>query len=578
MRFRWKGSALAATAAAAMLGTTALGASLASAHRVRAAQTPQKGGTIVYALPTDTNIPWYFPYTNSSNATLYVGQLTGLLYQPLLYVNYKDQIDYSQSIAQKVTFNPQGTVFHVFMNPKWKWSDGTPITTADAQFGWNVLLATDASKTAPWPNRNNGNGNVPANVKSFQVNSKYEFTITLKQPANQEWFIYNGIGQIAILPAHAWNKYPTNIQQEIAYLGKNATNANFDNPVSGAFKLQSAVQNQAWTLVPNTNYSGQVPYVSRLILQYEASDTAEFAGLKTGQIQVGYLPAALFNARLELGDKMIDQPPFSYRFVWPNMTSGAENGVNKIFDNLYVREAMYMAINDNVIANLIFHGYASAEYGPIPAVPKTDFLSPSAMKAPYPYSPAKGKALLEQNGWQEVNGVMTKDGMSMNFTLAYPSGNQAVTETMEVLQQGWAQEGIKVTLVPQPFATLVGYLSQPSKWELVSGIGIIYGGGYPSGENLFYKNQNLDLNGWNNPTENALIQATESPAPNAQASLQRFYAYEDFTQKELPALWMPSPAGLGEVAPTVHGYTAYTANWVTGAFLPQYWWVSGANG
>ena len=568
-------TAVGIVALTALAGAT-LGTGFAAARNVhKASSGPQYGGTIVYALPTQTNIPWYFPIRNAANSSLYTAQLTSLLYKPLIYVNDTLAIDYAQSIASKITYNKQGTVFNVFMNPKWHWSDGQPITSADAQFSWNVLMATESTKAPPpWPSSSLGSGGLPANAKSFKVDGKYEFTITLKSPVNQDWFEYKGIGSIPILPAHVWNKYPNNITQEITYLGKNATDPSFDSVVSGPFKLQSAIQNQSWTLVPNPNYSGHKPYVSRLILQFEGSDTSEFAGLKTGSIQVGYLPPAEWNARMELPDRMVTAYPFSYRFVWGDLNKGAENGVNAIFNQFYVRQALMMGIDVNAINQVIFHGYGAAEYGPIPSLPKTKFLDPALTKPLYPYNPAAAKALLERHGWQDVGGVMTKGSQKMSFSLMYPSGNLATTNEMELLQADWAKEGVQVTLNPVPFATLVGNLSDPSKWEMVSGIGIIYGS-YPSGESIFYKLQGLDADlGWNNPTENRLIAATTAPAASDAASLRAFYNYEYYTAKELPALWMPNNAAWEEVAPNVQGFNAFTDNWVTGGFLPQYWWVS----
>ena len=169
---------------------------------------------------------------------------------------------------------------------------------------------------------------------------------------------------------------------------------------------------------------------------------------------------------------------------------------------------------------------------------------------------------------------MTKGSLRMSFTLQYPGGNLAVQNEMELLQSEWAVEGIKVTLEAVPFSTLVGNLSEPSKWEMVSGIGIIYGS-FPSGDTLFYKLQGLDADlGWNNAEENTLVAATTAPQATAAASLKAFYAYEAYTAKELPAIWLPNNAAWDEVAPNVHGFNAYTDNWVTGIFMPQYWWVS----
>lgn len=571
MRLGFHRYATGGMALALVLATA--GAGVVSAHAVHKAAS---GGTLVYALSPATNIPWYFPITNNANASVDTALLSDTQFQPLVYVNNSYKIDYTQSIASKITYNAQGTVFNVFMNPKWHWSDGQPITSADAQFSFDVLMATEGAKVAaPWPASEQGNGGLPNNLKSFAVDGPYEFTITLNKPANQQWFEYNGVGGIPILPKHAWDKYPKNITQEIAYLGKEATNPKFNSVVSGPFKLQSAVQNQAWTLVPNPNYDGHKSTLSRLIFQYEASNSSEFAGLKTGSIQVGYLPAADWSARAELPTRMIVQPAFVYAFTWPNMKPGAQGGVNKIFSQLYVRQALMMGMDDNSVVNIIYHGQGHPQYGPVPSVPKTVFADPNLVKPLYPYNPAAGKKLLEQHGWQDVNGVMTKGGQQMKFTLIYPSGDIAETQTQELLQAGWAQEGIQVTLQPTPFATLVGDLSVPSKWQMVGGIDIVYNGTYPTGETLFYKNQGLDENGWNDPTENALVNATITPAPTPQVNQQRFDAYVAYTAKEVPALFMPAIWTDAEISPTVGGFTTYTSDPVTSVPLFSYWTIKG---
>ncbi|NMP24864.1 hypothetical protein HIJ39_21390 [Sulfobacillus sp. DSM 109850] len=184
-----------------------------------AANKPAAGGTIVYALPSDTNLTWFFPLANLSNNSLYNFQLVDQLYKPLIWINDKYGIDWKDSIAQKITYNKAGTVYHVFMNPRWKWSDGTPVTSSDVLWTWKIIQAiSNKNAPTPWPYVGAGTGDIPAGVQSVTANGKYEFTVTLKQPANQEWFIYNGLSQLLPLPEQAWNKYPGNITQEISYL------------------------------------------------------------------------------------------------------------------------------------------------------------------------------------------------------------------------------------------------------------------------------------------------------------------------------------------------------------------------
>ncbi len=573
MQVKSRAAVLGSLTSAALLAGVLAGSGLVNASGVH--HRAASGGTLVFALPAQTQIPWYFPYTNASNASLYTAQLVNQLYMPLIYVGANYKISYPNSIASKITYNKAGTVYNVYMNPKWRWSNGQPVTSADAQFGWNVLIATENPKApAPWPNYSAGSGNLPQNAKSFKVDGKYEFTVTLKKPVNQEWFIYNGLGTIAILPSAVWNKFPSNITEEIKYLGKNATSPTFDSVVDGPFELQSATQGQQWVLVPNPDFAGHKSTLSKLIFQYEASDAAEFAGLKTGAIQVGWLPPADWSARGQLtNDTMVEQFGYNYFYTLVNMNSGAQGGVNKIFDNLYVRQALYESMDNSAIANVIYHGQAMPQYGPIPPTPKTPFLDPRLTRPLYPYNLAKAKQLLESNGWKEVNGVMTKGSETMAFTMLYPSGDEAQAETAQLLQADWAKIGVKVTLKPTQLVTEFGLVEKASAWQMATGIGIIYGGSYPSGESLFYKNQGLDSFGWNDPTENKLVEATINPAPSPAANTRNFFAYEYYTAKELPTLWMPDTATDAEVEKTVVGFNNTTANPVTGFPLMNYWSV-----
>jgi peptide/nickel transport system substrate-binding protein len=555
-----------------MLGAMVAASAIAGAAPAKGA-APVNGGTVVYALTPQTNIPWYLPVQNAPNYSGSVFELIGLMYQPLLWQNSEHKFDYSQSLAEKVTYNKQGTVFHIFLNPKWYWSNGQPITSADLLFSWNVLMAAEVSKVSPWPAGSEGAGGMPANFKSAQATSKYEFTITLKKPANQQWFIYNALTIFNVMPT-VWNKYPNNMAEELAYLGKNATNPKFDNPVSGPFELQSATQNEEWVLVPNPNYSGQKAHISRLILQYEGSNESEFAGLKTGSIQVGYLPPGEWAARAELPDTMTKQYGFGFGFIWVNMWSGAQDNVNTIFDNLYVRQALEMGIDETAIGEVIDHGQYQPAYGPLQVSPTTtSFLDPTLDKPLYAFDPAAGLKLMESNGWKLENGVLTKGGQQMKFTLQYSSGDIATTEEMELIQADWAKEGVKVTLEPVPFAALLDTVEgKHNAWEIVGGITWGYPG-YPSGEQLFYKDQGVDFAGWNNAEENSLIEATESPAATPALQQSTYFKYQLYTAKELPMLWAPYPVTDDEVAPNLHGVTTQTLlSWTD--IQPQYWWLS----
>ncbi|MCY0894779.1 MAG: peptide ABC transporter substrate-binding protein [Alicyclobacillaceae bacterium] len=541
---------------------------------------PIPGGTITFAETPQANLNWFLPLFNVQDDGIDNSQLVNELYKPLLWINNKFNIDWASSIASKISYNKEGTVYHVFMNPKWHWSNGQAVTSKDVLFTWNVIKAASAPNApAPWPFVGAGTGDIPNGIKSFVVNGPYEFTVTLDKPANQQWFIYNGLIQLTPLPAKVWDVHK-NIEKEIKYLGDHATNAMFDSVVDGPFKISKAVPNQEWVVVPNENYDGHKSIVHKIVFEYEGSNEAEFAQLKTGTINVGYIDPSQYGSRKALtaqGDVIVPQYAFGYFETQLNMFPGSP--VKKLFDHLYIRQALQMGIDQRAIDQAIYHGFAPPLDGPIPNIPRTNFFDKSLSTSPYPFNIAKGKKLLESHGWKIVNGVMTKGTEKLQFTMLYASGITSEKDQVEIMKQDWGKEGIAVTLKGMPASTQESVTynpKNPSDWEMSNGLAWFYNGPgyYPSGGQLFATNAPSGF-GYSNSTEDALIAATHRPYSSPQETMKAFYQYEKFTALHLPVLWNENIATLMVHAPNVHGTSQY-GNALTGYPQMNYWWVSSA--
>lgn len=67
---------------------------------------------VVVALEPQTSAGWWFPIESTSAYTNLNGQISDLMYLPLINVTPKDVVT-SQGAAAKVTWNAAGTVYHV---------------------------------------------------------------------------------------------------------------------------------------------------------------------------------------------------------------------------------------------------------------------------------------------------------------------------------------------------------------------------------------------------------------------------------------------------------------------------------
>ncbi len=533
---------------------------------------PVHGGTIIQALGPLVAINWYQPLRPVAYNSLYDAWAASLMYKGLFHIAPNGTIDFSRSIASAISWNKAGTVYTVKMNPKWYWSDGAPVTAQDVQFTWKLIQAASSSNApAPWPYAGAGSGGVPQLIKSFQVINAHEFQITLTNPVNQVWFEYNGLGDFMPLPAQAWDLHPNNLDQELSYLASNGNNVNFFKVVDGPFRLTNAIQNVSWTFTPNSHYDGHKPYINKFVLAYQTSETSEVNGLKTGTVQVGYLPLSMYSVRSQLTNDTLNT---SYNYsIDRTILNFRSPSVGTILRQLPVRQAMQMGIDQQSIIQALYNGMGVPGTGPVPLHPKT-FLAPQLSHPLYPFNIKAGIQLLNKNGWHLVNNVMTNSkGQQLSFNMEYNAGSSTTLAMVQIMQQDWAKEGIKVSLSPLPFATMLQYHHQPTKWEIQTGLGWSYGGSYPTGGGMYASNGGYNFYGYSNQAMDSLIAATHSPQPSVASSQKALDNYQLFAAHHLPNLWMPVPEGLGEVENTVHGVRS-SANSFTESISPQYWWIS----
>ncbi len=580
-----------AVTSAALLGSAALLAGCGGSSTASAAATPaakiQHGGTAVIALSTQSSPNWFFPMLSASAFSDLNTQVDGMMYKPMIQFNAKDVVDYSRSLVSNITSNKNGTEYTLTLSHKYKWSNGQPITAQDVVFTWDITKAA-SEPNAVWVYGGAGIGGVPNIWKSVTAVGNNKVVVKLSQPTNSNWFVHNGLAQLWPVPKSVWDKYPTNMTKEMKFINSVANsplNKVYD-VVDGAYHIQSAQANNQWVFVPNKNYSGHKSILNKVIFQYETSDASEFAALKNGTISLGYLPMANYGARNLLSNDVLS-PTYllGFNYIIINMNPKAPHGLGPVFNQLYVRQALQMGIDQKTIVNGIFHGLATYEGGPVASKPNTPYSDPAVAKPLYPYNPAAGKKLLEKHGWKDVGGVMTKNGVKLQFTFLAVSGDQAQNDLQQLLQADWKKEGIKVNIVRQPFDNIISSADQigtnPTKWNMAD-----WGGGwtyqpdyYPSGDGLFNTGAASNFQGYSNKTEDALIQKSTQPATPAQAT-KALYAYEKFTAQQLAVLFLPQPAegyagggDINEHIANLHG-TAKTFNPVTDQIFPNYWYYT----
>ncbi len=559
------------------MGLSVLTAGWGSGSAVAASSARLTGGTAVIATSPGLGPNWFFPMNPIQADTDINLQVQALMFKPILNITPTDGIDLARSLASHISANSAGTRYVVTLNPKWHWSNGDPVTAQDVVFTWSIMKAASA-ENAPWVFAGSGFGGIPSRIRSVVARGAHTVVVTLTKPSNQVWFEHNGLAQMSPVPEFVWNKYPHNMTKELSWIESVANSPG--NPVyqivDGPYRLSKYVENSYWSFSTNPHYDGHRSTLTGIIFEYETSDAAEFAALKSGTVNVGYVPDSLLGSdRLLSSDRLTPEYTFGFNFIHPNFSRLAPDHIGPVLAQLYVRQALQMGIDQTGILHTLYHGLGVPEDSPVPNQPHTIFFDPALRKNPYPFNPTRGKTLLQAHGWHLVHGVMTRNGQKLSFPVTYISGSQTSTDVAELIKSDWGREGVDVTLESLPASTFFAdvTIKNPSDWAMALGGGWTYEPDYyPTGGGLFMTGAPVNKGGYSNATMNRLIEDSYLPGTSAQ-TLAALYRYESFAAKQLPVLWMPLGASMAAHSATLHGTVAYF-NPVSDLLSPNYWWFS----
>ena len=143
--------------------------------------------------------------------------------------------------------------------------------------------------------------------------------------------------------------------------------------VDGPWKLSSFSTDGNVTMVPNKAYSGSPkPKLSAIKFVPFTDDTTEYTALKTGQVDVGYIPTADLPQKPANSSLPSTNPLGSRYYLEPFYSTTASSTPQPNFNNpqvgylvrqLYIRQALQYAEDQLGIDKAIWRGYADPDLG-----------------------------------------------------------------------------------------------------------------------------------------------------------------------------------------------------------------------
>jgi peptide/nickel transport system substrate-binding protein len=227
---------------------------------------------------------------------------------------------------------------------------------------------------------------------------------------------------------------------------------------TGPFKLRSRTPGEQTTLAANDDYWRGRPTIDALEIRIVPEDSARVLMLLAGEAQVAanIPPVMMTRLKSAAGVEVIRKTGYRTMYIGMNLRMPP-------FDNPKVRQAVAHAINTKALIEGVMSGVATPGGGlESPEIPGATAF------APYPYDPAKAKALLAEAG--------LPDGFSTEFYV--PTGRYINDRQIgEAIQAQLAQVGIKVSIRTPEWGAYVALLEDRHKVPLY-----LIGKGSPTGD------------------------------------------------------------------------------------------------
>jgi microcin C transport system substrate-binding protein len=354
---------------------------------------------------------WQGDYPKSLNQWLdynsFSVDVSNLLFEPLLELHSTENRPVGD-LAQSWEISPDKKTYTFHLNPAAKWSDGTPVTAADVQFYYDVIM-----------NPKNLTSLFRVDLSRFSRPEVLDDHTVRMTATEAHWKNFWVAGQMYAFPRHAW-------------ADKNFNDVNFDFPVvDGPYAMDEIKTNRSIRLKRRADWWGRIQKYEQgkynfdyLIFKSMEDRAKALEFLKTG----GFDEYSIYTAKIWAQDTNFPQVQKNWvirQNVYndePKSFQGfALNMHRPVFQDLRVRQALQYLLdrqlmNEKLMFNIYFllNSYYPDLYpnNINPAVPVI------------PYDPDKARALLQQAGWQVgSDGILARDGQPLNITILHYEGS-----------------------------------------------------------------------------------------------------------------------------------------------------------
>ena len=470
-------------------------------------------------------------------------------------------IENGLAVPEALPGGKKGVAVTYTIRPDAVWGDGTPVTTKDVLFTYEVGRHPLSGVAA---------GELYRRILKIDVKDDKTFTMHIDRMT----FDYNDINGFSLIPAHLDR---AKFEEPAEYRNRTVFDTDTTNPglFFGPYRITEKALGSHVVLERNPTWWGKKPYFHRIVVRVIENTAALEANLLSGSIDyiAGELGLTLdqaiaFEKRHGKKFNILYKPGLIYEHLDLNLE-------NPVLKDRRVRRALIYALDREAISKQLFDGRQPVAHSfvhPLDWIHTTDIPI-------YRKNVKKAAALLDAAGWTvKRKGVrFNASGERLALELMTTAGNRSPEMVQQVLQSQWREIGVDVRIRNQPARVFFGETVTKRKYTALAMFAwssapenvprsILHSGEIPKAANN-YSGQNFT--GYVNPEVDTLLEAIEVELDREKRRalwrrLQRIYA------EELPVIPLffradayIMPKWLKGVEPTGHQYTTtlWVENW-----------------
>ena len=369
--------------------------------------------------------------------------------------------------------HPDLFTWKLYLRKGVKFHNGNPFTAEDVKFTFERLGNPDVSEFI----------NTGKSIASIDIIDDYTLVIKTKQPI--PWFASNFHQLFMMDKESTVARDPGEV--EVKPIG------------TGAYKLVEWVKGSYVKMVANEDYWEGTPPIKNIELRPITESSTRFAALVSGKAEL------VSGVPVELYEKVLKNPNLQVmtRPARRSIFLALGNKPGSPWEDIRVRKAIYIAINEDEIIEKIMRGHAA----PAPQVPDGPTIGYNKDLKRLPYDPEMARKLLKEAGYEK----------GFEITLSGPNDRYVQDEKIaEAVVKYLAKVGIKAKLDVKPKSI---FFPQVARGELEFYLIGWFDGTFDMGRTYFKLIHTRDkekgfggLNGTNfsDPTIDALLESTAS--------------------------------------------------------------------